>query len=237
MDRPRKSWFRALSSSLRRVGWRTHRRSEWTFETRCERLFDHVPEPNRPSEIVWVPSEPLGPNPYDSDRKSTVTNMPVLTEDMKRVVRAQRLGYVATVSSEGRPNVSPKGSLTVWDDDHLVFADIESPHTIRNLEANPNTEVNVVDPGVRKGYRFTGVGKVLRSGDQYWKVLEHYKEEGADIRRVRAIVLVQVTAASPVISPCYLTGLSEEEVRALWTEWHRKASAKTVVDLIPPNDF
>jgi uncharacterized protein len=163
--------------------------------------------------------------------------MPVLSDDMKRMVRSQRLGYVATVSAGGLPNVSPKGSVTVWDDDHLVFADIDSPHTIRNLESNPNTEVNVVDPAVRKGYRFTGVAKVLRSGDVYWKVLEQYKGEGADIRRVRAIVLIKLSAATPVVSPCYLTGLSEDEVRALWAEWHRKAKDKTVVDLIPPNDF
>jgi predicted pyridoxine 5'-phosphate oxidase superfamily flavin-nucleotide-binding protein len=163
--------------------------------------------------------------------------MAVLSEDMKRVVRAQRLGYVATVSSDGRPNVSPKGSVAVWDDDHLVFADIESPHTIRNLESNPRVEVNVVDPGVRKGFRFSGTAQVLRTGDMYWKILEHYKAEGADIRRVRAIVVITLEAASPVVSPCYLTGLTEDEVRALWAEWNRKSSDKLVVDLIPPNDF
>lgn len=163
--------------------------------------------------------------------------MPVLTEDMKSVVRAQRLGYVATVSAEGLPNVSPKGSVAVWDDDHLVFADVESPHTIRNLETNPHIEVNVVDPTLRKGFRFSGTAEVLRAGDQYWKILEHYKAEGADIRRVRAIVVIRVLAASAVVSPCYLTGLTEDEVRALWAEWHRKASDKMVTDLIPPNDF
>ena len=139
----------------------------------------------------------------------------VLTEDMKRVVRDQRLAYVATVSADGRPNVSPKGSFTVWDDTHLVFADIESPNTIRNLTANGLTEVNVVDPFTRKGYRFQGKATVLRSGDIYWKVVEHYKSEGADIRRVRAIVLIEVTAVAPVVSPVYLTGLSEVEVRRL----------------------
>ena len=163
--------------------------------------------------------------------------MAVLTEEMKRVVRQQRLGFVATVSADGRPNVSPKGSVTVWEGDRLVFADIESPRTIRNLEANPNTEVNVVDPGIRKGYRFSGVAKVLRAGDLYWKVLEHYKSEGADIRRIRAIVVIDVTAASAVVSPCYLTGWTEDEVKALWSEWHRKSDLKMVVDLIPPSDF
>ncbi|MCI4365413.1 MAG: pyridoxamine 5'-phosphate oxidase family protein, partial [Thermoplasmata archaeon] len=77
--------------------------------------------------------------------------MPLLNEAMKRLVREQRLGYVATISPEGAPTLSPKGSLTVWDDDHLMFADIESPHTIRNLGKNPRTEMNVVDPFTRKG--------------------------------------------------------------------------------------
>ncbi|MCI4373541.1 MAG: pyridoxamine 5'-phosphate oxidase family protein [Thermoplasmata archaeon] len=180
---------------------------------------------------------PVGPNAYDTVLASADWNMPVLTDEMKRIVRQQRLGFVASVSADGHPNVSPKGSLTVWDGDRLVFADIESPRTIRNLASNPNTEVNVVDPAVRKGYRFSGVAKILRTGELYWKILEHYKEEGADIRRVRAIVVIDVTAASPVVSPCYLTGLTEDEVRAIWAEWHRKADQKTVVDLIPPNDF
>lgn len=163
--------------------------------------------------------------------------MAVLSIEMKRLVREQRLGFVATVSADGSPNVSPKGSLTVWDDEHLMFADIESPHTIRNLTENPKTEVNVVDPFVRKGYRFSGKGSVLRSGSVYWKAMEVYKTEGADIRRIRAIVLIQVEAVSPLVSPVYLLGLSEAEVRRLWEEYHVKSMAKTVVDLIPPNDF
>lgn len=161
----------------------------------------------------------------------------VLTEDMKRVVREQRLAYVATVSADGHPNVSPKGSFTVWDDSHLVFADIESPNTIRNLNANGLTEVNVVDPFTRKGYRFQGKATVLRSGDVYWKVIEHYKSEGADIRRVRAVAMIEVTGALPVVSPVYLTGLSEVEVARIWEEYRSKKKDKMVLDLIPPNDF
>jgi uncharacterized protein len=163
--------------------------------------------------------------------------MGVLTDEMQRVVRGQRLGYVATISPDGGPNLSPKGSLTVWDDDHLVFADIESPRTIQNLGANPRTEVNVVDPFTRKGYRFRGNGKVLRAGADYWKAVENYKAEGADIRRIRAIVLIEVLEAAVLSSPVYLLGLNEDEVRRLWEEFHVKSLQKTVIDLIPPNDF
>jgi uncharacterized protein len=163
--------------------------------------------------------------------------MTVLTEEMKALVRYERLGYVATISPDGSPNLSPKGSLAVWDDDQLVFADIESPRTIRNFASNPHTEVNVVDPFTRKGFRFRGTGRVLRSGAEYWKVVEHYKAEGADIRRIRAIVLIKVIEAAPLSSPVYLLGLDEAEVRRIWEEYHVKSLQKTVIDLVPPNDF
>ena len=41
---------------------------------------------------------------------------------MKRVVREQRLGFYATVCEDGSPNLSPKGTTYVLDDDHLFFA-------------------------------------------------------------------------------------------------------------------
>jgi predicted pyridoxine 5'-phosphate oxidase superfamily flavin-nucleotide-binding protein len=78
--------------------------------------------------------------------------MSILTEHMKKVVREQRLAHVATVCPDGTPNLSPKGTTTVWDDDHLVFAAIRSPVTIANLRANP---------------------KVRRQWQQYRESLEH----------------------------------------------------------------
>ncbi|MFY9716808.1 MAG: pyridoxamine 5'-phosphate oxidase family protein [Thermoplasmata archaeon] len=164
--------------------------------------------------------------------------MGVLTEEMQRLVREQRLGYVATVSEDGSPNLSPKGSLTVLDDDNLVFADVESPHTILNLSKNPRTEINVVDPLVRKGFRFGGKGTVLHTGVSYWKILEMYRSEGADVRRVRSIVIVQIEAAAPLISPIYLQGhIDEDDIRALWQEYYRKSRDRTVLDLLPPHEF
>ena len=40
--------------------------------------------------------------------------MGILTDDMKRVVRQQRMGFMATVCPDGSPNLSPKGTATAW---------------------------------------------------------------------------------------------------------------------------
>jgi predicted pyridoxine 5'-phosphate oxidase superfamily flavin-nucleotide-binding protein len=136
---------------------------------------------------------------------------------MRRVVRGQRLAFVATTCPDGSPNVSPKGTIDVFDDDHLVFLDIRSPRTIANLARDPRVEVNVVDPLVRKGYRFRGTGRVLAEGPEFEAVLAHYQRQwGRDRRRVEHVVLVRVERASPLVSPAYDEGATEDELRARW---------------------
>jgi len=146
--------------------------------------------------------------------------MRILTDDMKRVVEEQRLGFVATVCPDGTPNLSPKGTTTVWDDDHLVFADIRSPNTVANLRHNPVVEINVVDPFLRKGYRFKGPAQVLTEGDLYEQIMAFYEERGSPRERIRAVVLVTVERARPLISPAYDLGASEDEVRRRWESYY-----------------
>lgn len=67
--------------------------------------------------------------------------MGILTTEIKEFVKREKLGFVATVYPDGTPNLSPKGTTTVWGDEHLVFADIHSPGTINNLLTNPFIEL------------------------------------------------------------------------------------------------
>jgi uncharacterized protein len=150
-----------------------------------------------------------------------------LSSDMQRVVLEQRLGFVATVTPDGRPNVSPKGTTTVFDEGHLMFADIASPRTVENLRRNPNVEINVVDPIVRKGYRFRGRATVHTTGDTFERALAVMRERGSTTarERINSIVVVEVTSAAAVVSPAYDDGTSEDEVSERWirhhTELHR----------------
>ena len=152
--------------------------------------------------------------------------MPILTDDMKRVVLEQRLGFVATVCQDGTPNLSPKGTTTVWDDDHLVFADICSPGTVANLQQNPAIEINVVDPDVRKGYRFKGTGIVLTEGPKFEEILAFYRRRGSQ-NSIRSIVLVKVERALPLVSPAYDLGATEDEIRERWRQ-HRDSLQPSV---------
>ncbi len=141
--------------------------------------------------------------------------MAILTEDMKRIVREQRLGFFATVCPDGSPNLSPKGATFVLDDDHLFFADVRSPQTAENVRRGSLVEVNVVDPFVRKGYRFKGHAAVYERGDELYATgVERLRSAGSSVAdRVRAIVVIEVREARPIISQVYDDrSMSEAEV-------------------------
>ncbi len=154
--------------------------------------------------------------------------MATLTENMKQVIREQRLGYVATVCPDGTPNVSPKGTLSVWDDGHLVFADIRSPRTIANLKQNPSIEINVVDWFIRKGYRFKGIATVIESGSFFDESVSFYEQQGMPDapRRIQTIVMVEVQQALPLVSPAYDRDVTEDQVRAHWEDHYQQIRPK-----------
>ena len=152
--------------------------------------------------------------------------MGILTADMKRVVAEQRLGFVATVCPDGTPNLSPKGTTAVWDDDHIVFANVCSPGTLANLRRNPSVEVNVVDPFVRKGYRFKGVATILESGPVYDELIAFYEKRRSRVSAFRELVLVEVRSAQPLFSPAYDFGLGEDEIREQWEAYYGSLRGK-----------
>ncbi len=163
--------------------------------------------------------------------------MGILNDDMKRVVRQQRLGFVATVCPDGTPNLSPKGTAAVWDDDHLVFADLASPGTIANLQRNPAVEINLVDGFSRKGYRFKGAAAIINETTHpalFGAIRLAFQQGTRGIHQVtlpaRAYVLVKVERALPLISPAYASGKTEEATRreyaAYWAEVHQNRMAQ-----------
>ena len=141
--------------------------------------------------------------------------MSMITEEIKNFLNLQKLAYVATVTSDGKPNISPKGTVIGWDSQTLAFADIRSPDTMKNLKDNPNVEINVIDPLLRKGFLFQGKARIIDDETLYEKILNHYRENGVK-SSINSIVLVDVSGISDVISPLYDLGISEDEIKSKW---------------------
>jgi predicted pyridoxine 5'-phosphate oxidase superfamily flavin-nucleotide-binding protein len=158
--------------------------------------------------------------------------MAIITDEMARMIAELRLCYVATVTPDGKPNLSPKGSLRVVDDSRLAFADIMSPATMRNLAINPFIEVNIVHPFLRRGYRFKGHADIVTEGETFDLVANDLWQREGRQYPVNAVVVIAVETALPVRSPAYVfnKGVKEEDVRRIWLERYG------VQPLQPPNE-
>lgn len=141
-----------------------------------------------------------------------------LSDSIKKFLDEQKLGYVATVSPDGKPNLSPKGTIIAWDKTSIAFADIRSPNTMKNLESNPHLEINVIDPLLRKGFRFKGTASIIKEGQLYDDILNHYRKRGVK-SPIGAIVLVGITDVSEVTSPLYDLGFTEEQMKEKWKKY------------------
>lgn len=144
--------------------------------------------------------------------------MSILSLEIKNFLNSQKLGYVATVSSDGKPNISPKGTIISWNSNLLAFANIRSPDTINNLRNNPFMEINVIDPLSRKGYLFSGTGKIIKDTPLYDEILSYYRKSGIQ-SPIDSIVIVDVSSISEVTSPLYDLGKSENEIKLRWKKY------------------
>ncbi|MGH7178584.1 MAG: pyridoxamine 5'-phosphate oxidase family protein, partial [Tepidisphaeraceae bacterium] len=140
----------------------------------------------------------------------------ILTDDMRAVVQAAHLCFAATITPDRCPNLSPKGTIRVWDDRHLFFLDIVSPTTRANLQHSPWIELNVVDQLSRRGYRFLGQAELHVDDAIYAEATRRVFAEEGHSYTVAAVVLSAVERALPLLSPGYMHVPDEAAMRDTW---------------------
>ena len=147
----------------------------------------------------------------------------MLTPEMTALVRENTLALVATVTPEGDPAVSPKATVVVLDPARLVFSDLRSPGTRRNLTANPACELCFVDVFRRKAVRVRGRGSYhARGAPEFDALLPHFTEWPDLQPRMCGVFEIAVTAAEMVVSPAYDMGADEAALAAGWLARYRQ---------------
>ncbi len=125
------------------------------------------------------------------------------------------LCFVASLNDDGSPNLSPKGTVRVWDADHLVFANVASPQTVANVGRDDRVHVNVVDHFARRGWRFAGRAHVTGDAAVVQALRDEYPGEPYPFEQV---VLVRVEEARELASPSYALGQTEADLRRAYRE-------------------
>lgn len=113
------------------------------------------------------------------------------------LIQKQHLAFVSTSTTSGIPNVSPKGSISVIDNSKLVFAEINSPHTISNIKTNPNVSLYVLDRENNRGVQIKGKATLMNTGPIFENVSKVLKEKMPQLPPANYAVLIDVTEIFP----------------------------------------
>ena len=137
------------------------------------------------------------------------------TDEMIVRMDASVLCWLATADADGTPNVSPKEMFVRSGEDRIIIAQIASPVTVKNILANPNVCVSMVDLFVQKGWKFTGTARFVEMNDPAFAELKRMLESrfGTGYSKfIRSVFEMTVTAAEPIIAPSYrlVPGTTEE---------------------------
>ncbi len=123
--------------------------------------------------------------------------MAKISEGVKDFI-AHHLAYVATVDAKGMPNVVPKGEIAISDDGkYIVFADLYSHQTRKNLKQNPRIAVTVVNPASYEGYQVKGKAKVIERGKGY-ESLSHQLSGAGQLNHPNAKYAVKITVSKVI---------------------------------------
>jgi hypothetical protein len=111
-------------------------------------------------------------------------------------------GLVAT-SNDGQPDVALKGSLMVWDKDHLAWWERAKRETLAALGSNPRVAIFVRNPiRDRRTLRFYGTARVVDDPElreRVWdRVQQIEKDMDKDKQGVAVIVRVDRVRAGPL---------------------------------------
>ena len=131
--------------------------------------------------------------------------MSIITDDMRDIVESAKLSFVATICADGSPNLSPKGSVRVYDDEHLALWERGKGSTSANMIDKSKVTVFLRKPQLREAgvlpkggiARFYGTAQIHKSGPAYeevWRRLVQ-PEKDRDPDKKGYAVLIKVERA------------------------------------------
>jgi general stress protein 26 len=125
--------------------------------------------------------------------------MPIaLTDEMAAALESSLVDrspcLVATASAAGVPDVSYRGSVMVFDAEHLAFWERAKGETLDNLEQNPHACIFYRNAETRVGWRFYGEAEVLKDGPLRAQIMERVNafELAQDTERTGYAILIRV---------------------------------------------
>ena len=130
--------------------------------------------------------------------------MTVTTPDIINLIDRCVLCWLATSDPLGHPNVSPKEIFCLGSIDQLLIADIASPGSVSNIEAQPNVCISMVDIFDQRGVKLTSKAKLIHCDEPSFAAIAKPLMAMAGPRfPIKNVIRVTLENKEPIIAPSY----------------------------------
>ena len=122
-----------------------------------------------------------------------------MREHINNAIINRKPCILVTASATGYPGIGYRGSMMVFDDQHLAYWERGQGGAVNNVKENPHVAVLYRDPDTRAGWRFYGDAHVYTEGpvrEQVWERIPEIEKQG-DPSKQGAAVLVRVDVVLP----------------------------------------
>ena len=127
-----------------------------------------------------------------------------LTKEIKDSIDNSVLCWLATVSKENIPNVSPKEIFNYFGANEIIIANIASPESEKNIRSNPNVCVSFVHVFKQKGFKLAGMARIVEEeNSNYAKLKEELYSLGGRSFEIKSVIQVVIGKISPIVAPSY----------------------------------
>lgn len=155
--------------------------------------------------------------------------MAVLDAEMKQLIEENTIGCVATITPDGRPAVSPKGTFLVVDEATIAFSNIRSPGTVHNVQAGSGAvEVDFIDVLRRTGCRVRGHARYTPMEATPAALVDRFQKAWPDLAPLmHGIVTIDVEGAELLRSPSYDVGGQPDALVDHWIKHYAESVGYT----------
>lgn len=131
-------------------------------------------------------------------------SQPKINDTVRTDIENSVLCWLATVSADGKPNVSPKEMFAAYGDDCLVIGNIASPNSIANIRENTSVCVSFVDVFRQKGFKIEGEATIIAPDDpQYAVVGKDILVMAGESYPIKHVIKIQIDRISRIWAPSY----------------------------------
>ena len=138
-------------------------------------------------------------------QESELTDTRFFSEEDLTLIDKSVLCWLATISPEGSPSVSPKEMFRQAASNEIAIADIASANSVRNIRENPSVCVSMLDIFRQRGAKFLGSATVLPKGTpEFDRTAGPLIEKAGSKFKIRNVILVTVDRVVPIVAPSYV---------------------------------